>query len=518
MVKTEEILESLSPIERKVLPYIRDGRVEDIQSKSGMDSTSILRALQFLEKKGIIKKEVKKNKIVEIDDNGRIYLGEGLPERKLLNVIFREKRAEIQKLKKESGLDDNEFNAALGALKGKALVNVENGGIVFFGAGAESEASGKMIEEKFLESLPKNLGEIKDEQKLAYENLSERKGIIKIKEIQDYSVVLTPLGKEVLGGKESRAKSIKSYEGMIEGVTPEIIKSREWKERKFRRYDVESPVPEIHGGKKHFVNQAVEYGKRTWMDMGFKEMTGKLTQTGFWNFDALFTAQDHPVREMQDTFYIKSARGRLPEKKVVEAVKKSHEGKVGGSRGWGYKWKEDEARKVVLRTHTTCLSAQTLAKLGELKNSKNKEGKYFAIGMNFRNETLDWSHGFQFNQSEGIVVGRNLNFRHLLGYLKEFFRKMGYEKIRFRPSYFPYTEPSVEIEVWNSEKKVWLELGGAGMFRPEVTIPLLGEHIPVLAWGPGFDRTIMEYYEIKDLREMYENDLNKLRKKKAWMK
>jgi phenylalanyl-tRNA synthetase alpha chain len=155
-----------------------------------------------------------------------------------------------------------------------------------------------------------------------------------------------------------------------------------------------------------------------------------------------------------------------------------------------------------------------LAKLKE----KDLPAKFFALGKNFRNETVDWSHGFEFNQTEGIVIDENANFRHLLGYLKQFFSKMGYEKIRFRPAYFAYTEPSVEIDVFHPEKKVWLELGGAGMFRPEVTIPLLGKHIPVLAWGPGFDRILMDYYSIKDLRELYKNDITKLRQMKFWVK
>ena len=172
------------------------------------------------------------------------------------------------------------------------------------------------------------------------------------------------------------------------------------------------------------------------------------------------------------------------------------------------------SRKLVLRTHTTCLSARTLAEL----KKENLPAKFFAIGKCFRNETVDWSHGFEFNQTEGIVVDKDANFRHLLGYLKQFFKKMGFEKVRFRPAYFPYTEPSVEIDVFHPEKKVWLELGGAGIFRPEVTIPLLGEHIPVLAWGPGFDRTLMDYYGIKDLRELYKNDLTKLRNMKFWIR
>jgi len=134
-----------------------------------------------------------------------------------------------------------------------------------------------------------------------------------------------------------------------------------WKGKKFRRYDLTSPVPSINGGKRHFVNQAIDYGRKIWTEMGFKEMTGEMIQSSFWNFDALFTAQDHPVREMQDTFFI-DKKSELPDKKIKEIVKKAHEQGIGGSKGWNYSWSEEEA-KIVLRTHTTCLSAQTLANL-----------------------------------------------------------------------------------------------------------------------------------------------------------
>mgnify|MGYP001558338964 CR=1 FL=1 len=140
------------------------------------------------------------------------------------------------------------------------------------------------------------------------------------------------------------------------------------------------------------------------------------------------------------------------------------------------------------------------------------------MGKCFRNETVDWSHGFEFNQTEGIVVDKDANFRNLLGYLKEFAKKMGYEKVRFRPSYFPYTEPSLEGDVWNEDKKKWVEVFAAGIFRPEVTLPLLGEPMPVLAWGPGFDRMIMKIFEIQDMRDLYKNDINQLRKMKFWVK
>ncbi len=245
--------------------------------------------------------------------------------------------------------------------------------------------------------------------------------------------------------------------------------------------------------------------------MGFKEMSGSLIMSSFWNFDSLFTAQDHSVRELQDTFFL-DENGKLPDKKVIERVKKAHESGVAGSKGWRYQWNENEAKKLVLRTHTTCLSAQTLANL----DIKELPQKFFAIGKCFRNETVDWSHGFEFSQTEGIVVDKNANFKHLFGYLQEFFKKMGFKKIRFRPAYFPYTEPSVEIDFYNEEKKKWLELGGAGIFRPEVVVPLLGEFIPVLAWGSGLDRIIMDYYKIKDLRDMYKNNISQLREMKFW--
>lgn len=511
-MKIRDILESLSPIERKIISFLNERTLASLVKKSGVDETSALRALKYLENKGIIRLDVKKIKIVELGDNGVIYIKNGLPERRLLNVLL-EKPLPLGQGKRLSRLSEDEFKAALGALKKKAMIDVKDGKIILLAR--MSEIIKKMLEEQLIESLGKSslyLQELQPEQLHAVDSLKSRKDIIRVREVREVRIKLSELGREIMGLVDVKRENIRES---IEQLTPTIIKSGTWRGKRFRRYDLKSGVPAIFGGKRHFVNQAIEYARKIWLEMGFKEMIGSLTQTAFWNFDALFQPQDHPVREMQDTFYIKDAIGKLPNKSLVEEVKRAHEKGVNGSKGWQYLWNEKEARKVILRTHTTCLSAQTLYKLSKFKD---KKGKFFAIGRNFRNETLDWSHGFEFNQTEGIVVDKDANFRHLFGYLKEFFRKMGIEKIRFAPAYFPYTEPSVEISAWNAEKGVWLELGGAGMFRPEVIIPLLGEYIPVLAWGPGFDRMIMDYYGIGDLREFYENDLNKLRKMRFWLK
>ncbi len=504
MTPTEKIIESLSPNEMKILPYLREN-IDSISQNSKLDKTSVLRALEYLGNKGIIILAHDKKKIVELGINGALYKKKGLPERRLLHLINEKRILKLEEAQKQSGLSDDEFKVSIGVLKKKALIEINNEKIVLSGRG--DEISKKSLEELFLEILPLDYNLLKSEQLFALKSLEKRRDIIRIKEEEIIKITLTKLGEEVI-------KSEKKVGELIESVTSQMLEKESlWKGKKFRRYDVTSPLPSINGGKRHFVNQAIDYARDVWTEMGFTEMSGNILQSSFWNFDALFTAQDHPAREMQDTFFI-NKKMELPDKKLVKTVKDSHEKGVDGSKGWQYEWNEENAKRMVLRTHTTCLSANTLGNL----DKKNIPAKFFTIGKCFRNETVDWSHGFEFNQSEGIVVGDNLNFRNLLGYLQEFFKKMGFEKIRFRPSYFPYTEPSVEIDVWHPEKKIWFELGGAGIFRPEVVIPLLGEKKTVLAWGPGFDRMIMDYYNIKDLRELYKNDLTKLRKMKFWMK
>ncbi|MBU2503681.1 MAG: phenylalanine--tRNA ligase subunit alpha [Nanoarchaeota archaeon] len=508
---TNKLLEGLSPNERKILPHLDEKNIGEICKKSNLDRVSVTRSLEYLKSKGVLEIMTRKLKLISIGVNGALYLKRGLPERQLLNLLNEKRILKLSEAIKQSGLSGDEFKASLGMLKRRNLIDLKNEKIIF--SGNKEEISKKSPEESFIDSLPTEYDSLTPEQIETLKTLERRKDIIQINEEKIIEIKITPLGKKIIDlGKE--------FKGLIEQITPEILKKESsWKGKKFRRYDVTLPVPKINGGRRHFVNQAIDYARDIWSEMGFKEMTGNYVMSSFWNFDALFQPQDHPARDMHDTFFIdKKLQNLDADKKTIENVKKSHEAGVvangSQSTGWKYSWEEEEAKRLVLRTHTTGLSAQTLSKL----NLKELPQKFFAIGKSFRNETVDWSHGFEFNQTEGIVVDKNANFRHLLGYLKEFYEKMGYEKLRFRPSYFPYTEPSVEIDFWHPGKKVWLELGGAGMFRPEVVVPLLGENIPVLAWGPGFDRMIMNYYDIKDLREMYKNDLTQLRKMKFWIK
>jgi len=506
MTKEENVIQSLSPIERAVLPHLEKKNIEEISKEAKLDITSVKRAIQFLSNKDVLKISFKQSKQIVLGENGKNYLKHGLPEKKLLEVVSKNNNLSLKEAREKSNLDGNEFAVALGALKKKALISIFQDKIKLCAEKHEIEKESN--EEKFLKKLPLNAEKLSENDKEVLENLKLRKEIIKIEEANELHFEITNSGKNLI--KEFEKIKHVNY---IEELTPSILKGGAWKGKQFRHYDIKSKVPEIYGGKRHFVNQAIDYAKNIWVEMGFKEMKGNIINTSFWDFDSLFVPQDHPVREMQDTFFVEG-KGTLPDKKLVEKIKNTHEHGTSGSKGWQYAWNEEDAKKLVLRTHTTVLSAQTLAKL----KKSDWPAKFFAIGRCYRNETLDWKHIFEFNQTEGIVVDPNANFRHLIGYLKEFFKKMGFEKARFRPSFFPYTEPSIEIDVFHPIMKQWMEIGGAGIFRPEVTEPLLGEPVPVLAWGPGFDRLLLQYYKINDIRELYGNNLSQLRKIKMWMR
>ncbi|MBT4334612.1 phenylalanine--tRNA ligase subunit alpha [archaeon] len=494
------LIESLHPLERKVVPVLKAKcTFEELEaSLPNMQEVEITRALQWLENKKVLKTTTKLSEIVSIDENGKNAVKKGLPERILINSI--KKDISLKELKTKSGLTNEEFNISLGVLRKKVAIILDKGNVNITTAGEKFKDS-KSIESEFLKLLSEKVvkkDQLTDEQKFAFNELNSRKNLIKTDIIKSKSIELTSLGKKLI-------KEKLDFSNIIDTLTPAMLRNGSWKNKKFRRYDIKINVPKITPGKRHFINEAKDYAKQVWLDMGFQEMTGNMINTSFWNFDSLFVPQDHPAREMQDTFFLKG-KGKIPAE-FKDKIKKQHE------KSWNYKWSEKEAEKLVLRTHTTVLSAKTISKL----KKEDMPAKFFAIGKNFRNEALDWSHLFEFNQSEGIVVDPNANFKNLLGYLKQFFKKMGYDQVRFRPAYFPYTEPSVEIDVYLPERKTWVELGGAGILRPEVVEPLLGEYIPVLAWGFGLGRIVSPYYNIKDLREFYKNDIKQLKEMKSWL-
>ena len=509
-MEVEKIAKNLHPLERKVVPYL--DKITDFNAlveETGMKDVEVMRALQWLSNKNIIRINVDVKEYIELGKNGRKYKKEGLPERRFLDAI-KDKEQAVSILMSNLDFDRNELNICIGMLKSKAAIDIIRGKelIVKITEQGKKLLSKETLEEEFLKKgFPIDLNQLHPEEKFAFDNLSRRKDIVLVNKLKIKHIELTDLGKKLVNVKLTQYS-------VVDKLSSSMLKDGTWKDKDFRGYDVSINVPKVYGGKRHFVNQAVDYIKRIWLDMGFKEMTGNLVQTGFWDLDSLFVPQDHPARQMQDTFYIKDpAHGKIPN--LWKKIKEVHEtGADTGSRGWGGKWSEDVAKENLLRTHTTVLSAQTIAKLKE----SDLPAKFFYVGKVFRNESLDYKHLFEFYQVEGIVIDPNANFKHLKGYLREFFTKMGFLDVRIRPAHFPYTEPSAEVEVLHPTHKEWIELGGSGIFRPEVTKPLIGSEVPVLAWGLGMGRIISEYWKINDIRELYKNDLKQIREMKYWIR
>ncbi|MBI2665423.1 phenylalanine--tRNA ligase subunit alpha [Candidatus Woesearchaeota archaeon] len=501
----------LHPLERVVLPVLtKETELPKIISSSKLQEIEVMRALQWLENKQLLKIKIEKKKLIFLDKNGMIYKKTGLPENIFLKTLDDHFKG-LNVISKKSKLSREEINACIGVLKRKAAIetqkeNNENAVLmVKITEQGKKFLNEPSLEEKFLQkNFPLDSDHLEDVDKFAFQELKGRKEIVKLEEEKKISIELTDLGRQLAALDLSGE--------FINRLTIKMLKDGSWKEKEFRAYDIEVNVPKRTIGKKHFDNEALEYIKSIWLEMGFKEMSGNYVQSAFWDLDALFVPQDHPAREMQDTFYL-PGKAKLPA--LWEAVKKVHEdGANTGSTGWKYSFSKEEAEQILLRTHTTVLSAQTLARL----KKENLPAKFFAVGRVFRNEALDWKHLFEFYQVEGIVVDPQANLKHLKGYLTQFYKKMGYEKVRMRPAHFPYCEPSMEIEVFHPIRKQWIELGGAGIFRPEVTTPLLGFDCPVLAWGQGMGRIISEYWNISDIRDLYKNDLKQIKEMKLFLK
>ena len=506
------IADTLHILERKTLPHVaQHSDYEDLTQASGLTPIEVMRALQWLSNKGLITLKEDKEERITLDTNGEKYREEGLPEMRTLKLLIGGSKTTSELT--AAGIAQDEINIIIGSLKKKAAITIEKQDKTL--TLTLTEQGKKLLEKPSLEEtflknkFPLSVTSLEPQERLAFDNLKKRKHILKTETKKTITATLTEQGKELI-------KAGISTDAGIDSITPTMLKDGSWKGKKFRPYDVAINVPAINKGRIHFVNEAFSYVKQIWMEMGFKEMAGSHIQTSFWDLDALFVPQDHPAREMQDTYYLKDpASGKIIDKAIFEKVKAAHEhGGETGSKGWQTTYDEDLAHKNLLRTHTTVLSAHTISKLKEA----DLPAKFFTIGKVYRNETLDWKHLFEFHQVEGIVVDPNANLKHLKGYLKAFYQKMGFPDVRMRPGHFPYTEPSIEVDVWHPEKEEWVEMGGAGIFRPEVTKSLIGKEIPVLAWGLGLERIISPYYTITDIRELYQNDLKQLRRMKNFIK
>jgi phenylalanyl-tRNA synthetase alpha chain len=403
---------------------------------------------------------------------GETYAREGLPERQLLDSF--EESIPMKELQQH-----HLARIGIGWMRKKGWIAITGGVVEKAGDAPQGE------DEAALQDLSAS--------KKGLEMLIKR-GLVAEEESVSHTIHITPEGETLVAAGLDLSEEVGT-------LTREQIISGEWKNLRLRRYSVATLPRRVFPGKTHPYQQLLSEMRRILLNMGFTEIYGDVVQSSFWNFDALFQPQDHPAREMQDTFFI-DVRRECPE--GWEKVRDMHErGGATSSTGWGGAWSSDTAEGCVLRTHTTGLTIKYL------HDNPEPPVKAFSIGRAYRREAIDPTHTPEFEQLEGVVMDEGVTFRHLLGFLKEFYRQMGFDDVRFRPGYFPYTEPSVEPEVW-VDGLGWVELGGAGVFREEVTVAN-GLTCPVLAWGLGISRLAMLRMNLKDLRLLYRSDVDWVR-------
>ena len=467
-------------------------RADELARKTGVKLTTLMSDAASLAEKGLvrIREEIKRR--AKLTGEGLRYARLGLPERRLVKALEGSGgEADIRSLSAAADLSGEELKIGLGWARRKGWVEVRKGVLRLLAV------PGETAEEKALRALSEGLKDLGELSRVL--PVLEKRGLVEVVEEVHKVLEITEAGLRVL--------QLPRPEEEVSQLTPELIITGRWRSVRLKRFNLEAPGTPVFPGRMHPVQEVIKEVREIFLEMGFEEIRGPLVETAFWNFDALFTPQDHPAREMHDTFYLlEPSEGDLPDPRTVEAVARTHEdGWTTGSTGWGYKWDAKEARKLVLRTHTTATTIRYLAEHPE------PPVWVFCVDRVYRNERVDYKHLAEFHQIEGIVMDIGVGLRDLMGILAEFYRKLGFEKVKFWPSYFPYTEPSVQSTVYSPELGAWVELCGAGIFRPEVTRPLGVKH-PVLAWGGGLERLVMLKLGVKDIRVLYRNELGWLRR------
>ncbi|VVB73482.1 Phenylalanine--tRNA ligase alpha subunit [uncultured archaeon] len=456
--------------------------LQDAARAASLNPDSVMRSAFTLSASNLLLINESKSERLVLTDEGKRFLENRFPEQRVLDAA--EKHFAMDRLSEEEKKVGVAWASRLGWVKvsdGKLQVK------------SKPQAYG-------IYDALKLIGQGKAPDKASAEQLVKR-GSAALKVDKSFSFTLTPAGESAAkGAKELIISGTSGAGAEVNELTHEMLSTGSWKEARFRKYNTSAPVETASHGAAHPISAYVSRIQQIFLNMGFEEATGNEVESSFWNFDALFTPQDHPARELHDTFYLKQPGYVEYPKDVAERVKEVQE------KNWKYSWNPSVAEQAVLRTHTTCISGRKLAELGK---KRSRPAKFFAIGRVYRNEATDFKHLAEFYQVEGIVAWKRANFRHLLGVLSSFYGQLGM-KVRFRPHYFPYTEPSLEVDRWDEGRNQWIELAGAGILRPEVSMPLWGAY-PVLAWGMSLERPIMAKLKVNDMRSLYTNDLEWLR-------
>ncbi|MBO3762725.1 MAG: phenylalanine--tRNA ligase subunit alpha [Candidatus Brockarchaeota archaeon] len=479
----------LSLIQRKILNFLlrtKEAKLSELAKELNVTQEGLFSVAETLKNLGLLKIEEIEERFLKLTKEGKLYLEQGLPERRIVNLVGKDREIDINSLYK-LGLSKEEIAIGLKWIKEKGWGYIQKGKLIVNKVPEIGE------DEKTIQ-LFNNTESIKENSKV--EKVAEiliRRNLITVEVKKDGAVQLTKKGEE----EAQKLEKIVSEPQEIKIISSYDVLSGEWKKKKIKKYNLEAKPRKYYGGAFHPYYSFEEKVREILVGMGFEESDGPFIEPEFWVFDVLFQRQNHPARELFDTYRLKNLKTSLKSIENVKIVKELHE------KTYGEAWSEDVASRLVLRGQTTCVSVRFLFE------RKKPPIKMFVISDVFRSDVIDATHHIQFKQIEGIMGEYGVTFRHLLGILDEFYKKVGFTEIRFVPSYFPFTEPSVEI-IAKHEKLGWIEMGGAGMFRPEV-LKAVSVNFPVAAWGLGFDRLAMVALGIDDIRKLRTINLSELR-------
>ncbi|BCS90961.1 MAG: phenylalanine--tRNA ligase alpha subunit [Candidatus Micrarchaeota archaeon] len=449
--------------------------IKKLNALSGISINTLSSILERLKQEGYIEFNKAERKRYYLTDEGRSYL-DGLPEEKLVRSID-----EFIETKSADPV-------AVQWAKRNGWIAIKDGKIFLTKIAEEYKRDGSYILRDILNRLDDE-SFIKDKEE--YISILKKRGLIR----------------ETTETEISNIRVIKDYskESYITSLTREIILNKEWLNKDFKRYDIDQEVEAVYPAREHPVHEFINIIKQIFLSMGFIEVNGPIVETAFWNFDVLFEPQDHPAREMQDTFYIKGPISlSIDDVALVERVKSMHK------KGWRYEWKEDMAKRALLRTQATAISARHLYKIAK-DLSYSDPIKMFSVARVFRNENIDFNHLAEFHQIDGIIVGNDLNFANLLYILKSFYENLGIKNISFKPAYFPFVEPGLEINYYNERFNTTIELGGAGIIRKEICRAVGIKNKKVLAFGLSIERLARDFLNLDSIWQLYRNNIQFLR-------
>ncbi len=501
-------LKSLHPLEVKTLLTLSDGERFDVlylSERLGFKAGQGNQAVSWLQSKGLLVEVERTTELLyERTELGAEYAQTGTPAQRVLDALRSQGPMTMPEIAAASGLPNRDVGSTYGRLSKEGSLSMGEGKRVEIARDGDPDAALTTLLARG-DRAPLRGADLDPSELSVLQSVSKKRGaadaMFRVVERDHVLFELTAGGSSVRD--ELRSAGLTGEE--IGQVTAEHLQRGSWKNASFRPYGVNAPTSRLIVGRRNAYCEYLDSVKDKLTSLGFEEFDGPLVETEFWNSDALFMPQFHSARDIHDVYYVKEPdHAREIEEPYLSNVAQTHEnGWTTGSRGWGYAFDRDFTRRLILRSQGTVMSAKTL-------HTAKIPGKYFGVLRCFRYDQVDATHLSDFYQTEGIVLGEEVNLRNLLGLLRMFAEELaGATEVKYVPGYFPFTEPSVEVHIKHPVLG-WFELGGSGIFRPEVTRPM-GIDVPVLAWGLGIDRMALMHLGLNDLRDLFSGDLESVR-------